>query len=103
MSPGKTQRSTRLTLVTVPGCHFCEDAQRALTELIANGAAIELDIVEGSSPAGLALLTKHRPAMNPLVLVDGAYFSAGRLPRRKLQTLLTNQATAPAPVAASHG
>jgi len=30
----------------------------------------------------------HRPAMNPLVLVDGAFFSSGRLPRKKLITLL---------------
>ena len=66
MSPGTNQRTTRLTLVTVPGCHFCEDAHQALSELAANGVAIELEVVEGTSPVGLALLAKHRPAMNPL-------------------------------------
>jgi glutaredoxin len=103
MSPANNQRKTRLTLVTVPGCHFCEDAHRTLSELVASGAALELDIVEGTSPAGLALLVKHRPPMNPLVLVEGAYFSAGRLPRRKLEALLTKQATSTNQMAASRG
>jgi hypothetical protein len=34
--------------------------------------------------------------MFPLVLVDGAFFSAGRLPRRKLARLLTQPASTPA-------
>lgn len=88
MSPGSNLRSTRITLVTAPGCHFCDDAQHVLSQLKTAGAAIELEHVEATSPAGLALLAEHRPPMNPLVIVDGSYFSAGRLPRRKLQTLL---------------
>lgn len=103
MSPGNNQRTTRLTLVTAPGCHFCEDAHRAITALIEHGAAIKLEVVEATSPAGLALLAEHRPAMNPLILVEGTYFSAGRLPLRKLQALLTKQATGPTTVVASHG
>jgi hypothetical protein len=74
--------------VTAPGCHFCEDAHQALSHLAADGAAIEVELVEATSPAGLALLAEHRPPMNPLVLVDGDYFSAGRLPIRKLRALL---------------
>jgi hypothetical protein len=89
--------------VTAPGCHFCEDAHRALTELAAHGAALELDLVEATSPAGLALLALHRPPMNPLVLVDGAYFSAGRLPRRKLQALLAVKTIRPESMVAGHG
>lgn len=91
MSQVSTQRSTRLTLVTAPGCHFCEDARRAVTGLIEHGAAIELHLVEATSPLGLALLAEHRPAMNPLVLIDRRYFSAGRLPTRKLQALLAKR------------
>ena len=88
MSLESNQRSTRITLITAPGCHFCDDARQALTQLAAEGAAIKLQLVEATSPAGLALLAEHRPPMNPLVLIDGTYFSAGRLPRRKLQALL---------------
>ncbi len=95
MSLASDQQATRLTLVTAPGCHFCEDAQQAIAALIQHGAAIDLEVVEATSPAGLTLLGKHRPAMNPLVLVDGVYFSAGRLPRRKLESLLKQQAAGP--------
>jgi hypothetical protein len=82
------QTLAHLTVVIAPGCHFCEDAQAALAELAAGGAGFDFELVEATSPAGLALLAQHRPPMNPLVLVDGGYFSAGRLPRRKLQALL---------------
>ncbi len=83
----------QVTLVTAPGCHFCEDAHKVLTDLQEQGQPIGLELVSATSPEGVALLATHRPAMNPLVLVDGAYFSAGRLPRRKLQALLDRSAT----------
>jgi len=38
--------------------------------------------------AGRSLMEQHRAPMSPLVLLDGAYFSAGRLPRRKLEKRL---------------
>ena len=103
MSLVSTQRSPRLTLVTAPGCHFCEDAHRAVTGLIENGAAIEMEVVQATSPLGLALLAEHRPAMNPLVLIDRRYFSAGRLPTRKLQALLARRAGSPIAGATSSG
>jgi hypothetical protein len=84
--------STTLTLVTAPGCHFCDDAHNAIDRLVDGGAPIRLELVEATSAAGRSLLATHRPAMNPLVLVDGAYFSAGRLPRRKLEALLDERA-----------
>jgi hypothetical protein len=96
MSPASAPVSTLpLTLVTAPGCHFCEDAGQVLATLIADGAAITLDVVEATSAPGLALLAEHRPPMNPLVLADGRYFSAGRLPRRKLQALLDRRSADP--------
>jgi hypothetical protein len=52
---------------------------------------IRVDRVEADSAAGQALVGAHRPAMFPLVLVDGAFFSAGRLPRRKLRALLATK------------
>jgi glutaredoxin len=103
MNPGSTRRPARLTLVTAPGCHFCEDAHRALTGLIEHGAAIELEVVQATSPLGLALLAEHRPAMNPLVLIDRRYFSAGRLPMRKLQAHLARRVDSRIEEATSRG
>jgi hypothetical protein len=82
-----------VTLVTAPGCHLCDDAQEVLRALLRDGAPIQLDIIDATSAEGRSLLTVHRPAMNPLVLVDGAYFSAGRLPRRKFRALLAHRGT----------
>lgn len=72
-----------VVLVTSPTCHFCEDAHETLAAIAATGT-VSLRAVEATSPEGLALVDSHRPAMFPLVLLDDAFFSAGRLPRRKL-------------------
>lgn len=76
-----------VTLVHSPACHFCEDAERTLTEM-AGRYPLTLDLVDIRSERGGALVRAHRPAMNPLVLLDGEYFSVGRLPRRKLERTL---------------
>lgn len=78
---------TAVTLVTAPGCHFCTDAHTYLRTLV-DDHAIELTVIEATSAEGRSLLVRHRPVMNPLVLIDGGFFSAGRLPRRKLQAFL---------------
>lgn len=87
-----TRTTTAVTLLTAAGCHFCEDAHTHLRALIDDGAQIELSVIDATSAEGRALLGLHRPALNPLVLVDGAYFSAGRLPRRRLDALLQHRA-----------
>lgn len=76
-----------ITLVGAPACHFCEDARAALAEF---GHDYELDVdeVDAESDVGADLVARHRPAMFPLVLVDGLFFSVGRLPRGKLRRLL---------------
>lgn len=86
-------RPTTVSLVTLAGCHFCQEAREVLEQLATEDATVRFDVVDATSEAGRELLAAHRPAMNPLVLVDGAYFSAGRLPRRKLQHLLDRRAT----------
>lgn len=96
-----TQTIAAVTLVTAPGCHYCDDAHTYLRSLIDDGAPIELGVMEATSEEGRSLLGVHRPAMNPLVLVDGAYFSGGRLPRRKLHALLQRRAAGAE--AANHG
>ena len=77
----------RVTVVHAEACHFCEDAYRALTDIAAE-RPIDIEMIAADSEAGRALFNLHRPAMYPLVLVDGSYFSAGRLPRKKLLAAL---------------
>jgi len=79
--------SVDITVVHAPACHFCADAEQALTVLAAR-YQLRVRVVELESTEGVRLTQQHRPAMNPLVLVDGRFFSAGRLPRKKLTALL---------------
>ena len=81
----------RVTVVTAPACHFCDDAQAALADL-AHAHPLTLRLVAADSSDGQALPRAHRAGMFPLVLVDGVFFSAGRLPRRKLTRLLADRA-----------
>ena len=81
----------RVMVVTAPACHFCDDAQAALTEL-ARVYPLDVRLVGAESRDGQALLHACGAGMFPLVLVDGAFFSAGRLPRRKLTRLLAGRA-----------
>ena len=78
---------TVITVVHSPACHYCEDAQQALAEL-ATRYPLTVELIEAVEPRGAALLAVHRAPMFPLVLVDGAFFSFGRLPRKKLTKLL---------------
>ncbi len=86
-----------VTVVTSPACHLCEDAQAALA-VLARAYPLEVRLVAAQSPAGQKLLRQHGSGMFPLVVVDGAFFSAGRLPRRKLERLLAARPGAPAGV-----
>jgi len=96
-STGPTQERARgtarvdITVVHAPGCHYCDDAELAL-EALGEQFWVRVRVVELESPEGLRLTARHRPAMNPLVLVDGQFFSSGRLPRKKLTTLLERTA-----------
>lgn len=76
-----------VTVVHAPACHFCDDAVQALS-LLAERFPLSVSMIALESDEGLRLTAKHRPAMNPLVLVDNRFFSAGRLPRKKLTALL---------------
>lgn len=76
-----------VTIVESPGCHFCADAHTALTEL-AEVYPLVVSTIDIRSETGQGLVQEHRAAMSPLVLVEGRFFSHGRLPRRKLAHLL---------------
>lgn len=76
-----------VTLVEAPACHLCEDAQSALA-VLARSFPMTVHVVSIVDEAGRALMERHRAPMSPLVLLDGQYFSSGRLPRRKLEKRL---------------
>jgi glutaredoxin len=76
-----------ITVVHTRACHFCADAEEALTAL-GRQIPIRVELIEAGSDAGAALVDTHRPSMFPLVLLDGAFFSQGRLPGRKLRAVL---------------
>lgn len=85
--------SALVTVVTARGCHLCEDARQVLDAL---GLVYPLTVEEvaARSPAGQALVLEHGTGIFPLVLVGGEFFSAGRLPRRKLARQLAHRAAA---------
>jgi hypothetical protein len=77
-----------ITVVHSPACHFCDDARAVLADL-ATEFPLTVEFVDCTEPRGAALIRQHRAGMYPLVLFDGGYFSAGRLPRKKLRARLT--------------
>jgi len=78
-------------VVSAPACHLCADAEAALAEL-ALAYPLNARSVDASSEEGRRLVAALRPGMFPVVLVDGAVFSVGRLPRGKLRKLLETRA-----------
>jgi hypothetical protein len=72
-----------VTLVHTANCHLCSEAIAALTALEAEDR-LRLRLLRSDSAEGKRLLELHRPALFPLVTIDDDFFSAGRLPRRKL-------------------
>ena len=76
-----------VTLVEAPACHLCEHAKSALA-VLAQSFPMTVRVLSIDDEAGRALMEQHRAPMSPLVLLDGQYFSSGRLPRRKLERRL---------------
>lgn len=76
-----------MVIVTTSGCHMCEDAVAALDRLSCE-FPLRVRVVDAASAEGWALVGRHRPAMMPLVLLDGEPFSVGLLPRKKLRRRL---------------
>lgn len=82
--PGPLFGPPQVTVVESPSCHFCADAHEALHRLAEDGHVFTVTTLDVRDPAGQQLMRQHGAGMSPLVLVDGAFFSQGRLPRRKL-------------------
>ncbi|KQX64506.1 hypothetical protein [Angustibacter sp. Root456] len=96
MTAAHDTEPVRITVVDAPGCHFCEDAHEALAAMVRAGHRLEVRTIGVGSSEGRALVQRHRAALSPLVLVDGAFFSHGRLPKGKLLQLLESRPSAPA-------
>lgn len=101
-SPPHDPQPVRVTVVESPACHYCADAHQVLEEL-ANTYPLVVHTVDARSDAGQLLMAQHRAAMSPLVLLDGAFFSHGRLPRRKLTKVLTGRYVIPVADAVTAG
>lgn len=82
-----------ITLVRSTACHLCDEAHETLSRR-ALDREFTYEVHPATSSVGQELLARHCPAMFPMVLVDGAYFSAGRLPVRKLDRLLAERGAA---------
>ena len=91
--PGPLPGPPQVTVVESPSCHYCADAHQALARLAGDGHTFEVTTLDVRDPVGQDLMRRHGAAMSPLVLVDGVYFSQGRLPRRKLAHHLRKVAT----------
>jgi len=76
-----------VTLVEAPACHLCADAKSTLA-VLGQRYPMTIQVLSIRSVDGGALMARHRAPMSPLVLLDGQYFSSGRLPRRKLERRL---------------
>lgn len=92
--PQNPTQPPTVTLVSTPACHLCLDAQAELASREAHGQ-LAVELVAAESAAGQALVAQHRPAMFPLVLLDGAFLTAGRLSRGKLDKALTKRRSVP--------
>jgi hypothetical protein len=79
-----------ITVVESDACHFCADAHRALAEL-SGQFPMTVESLNVRGEPGRALMARHRAPMSPLVLLDGRFFSSGRLPRRKLEKTLSSR------------
>ena len=74
-----------VTIVTTEACHLCEDALAVLGSRVDE---LTLTVFRADTAVGANLMRRHRPVMFPLVLVDGAFLSSGRLSRHKLARAL---------------
>lgn len=72
-----------VTVVHTWACHFGAEVQEAFTQLLP-GHGVTVDLVDATEPRGQALLERHHTQQYPLILVDGEFFSAGRLPHADL-------------------
>lgn len=78
----------QIVMVTSPRCDFCEDAEATLLEF-SRTRCLDIRLIPNDSPEGRRLVQRFHPSTYPLIVVDGAAFSTGRLHRQTLAAYLT--------------
>ena len=73
-----------VTLLTQTSCTFCEQAKETLARL-SEEESFETEEISLETEEGRALGERHGVLFAPGVLVDGDFFSFGRLSERKLR------------------
>jgi glutaredoxin len=74
-------------VLTREQCHWCYEAKATL-EQSATIYDLTIDTLDITTPEGEALAVQHGVLFPPGVFLDGALFSCGRLPERKLRKAL---------------
>lgn len=82
----ETASALEVTILHATACHLCDDAETALAEL-ATRVPLRVVRVDAVSEAGRRLLLEHPAGMLPLILIDGRFFSSGRVPRGALHRI----------------
>jgi len=68
-----------IQFVTVPGCHECAKAKKIFEELKPEYPQIQIEEINATSPAGIALVQKHGIFSSPGIIINGELFSTGAL------------------------
>ena len=85
---------TVVTLLTQTSCTFCEQAKETLARL-SQEQDFETQEVSLETEEGRALGERHGVLFAPGILVDGTFFSFGRLSERKLRRELQRRNDVP--------
>ena len=86
-------KEIQVQLVTAPGCHFCDEAQRTL-HVLEGRFPLAIELVPLMSETGRDLVARHRVPFPPILLIEGAFFGFGRLSQRRLEQRLIQLMTA---------
>jgi len=76
----------KVTLLTKPGCHLCDDARTAVREVL-DGLGMAEALEERSILDDPALFDRHWDEI-PVVLIDGAVHTIYRVDRGRLAAAL---------------
>ena len=79
----------RITLLTKPGCHLCDDARTALAEVLAEAEFADAALpVDEKNILDDAALTAEYAEEIPVVLLDGRVHTIWRVEPDRLRTAL---------------
>lgn len=81
---------TRITVITRPDCHYCDDAKHLLQRL-APELGLEVETIDLATPRGRELAVASGMVFPPAILIDGSPFSYGRLSERRLRRELARR------------